>query len=213
MKRIIFIFLILLVPAGVSGSQTPESREVSQEKDHIFSELAKAANKVTTLKSDFVQERHLGMLEDILISKGRFYYKKQDRLRWELTQPVASGFAVNGSRAKRWNGKSGRSQTFEVSREPFIKLFTSQVFAWAAADFKKLQKEYQITVLNDAPVDLKLIPTRSQEKKYLAYFRIVFTADGSHVNTVEVHEAGGDFTRIEFFNAVINDSLPDTLFE
>ena len=215
MKRITFICLLLLVilPCGVFSSPLQKGQKGSQEKDRIFAELAKAAITVTTLKSDFVQERHLDMLEDVLISRGRFYYKKQKRLRWELTKPITSGFAVNGKRAKRWDGKSGRTQTFEVHQVPFIKLFTDQVFAWATADFKKLQKEYQITVLSDAPVDLKLVPIRSQEKKHLAHFRIVFTADGSHVNAVEVHETGGDFTRINFFNTIVNHSLSDTLFD
>ena len=213
MKRIIFIILVLLVPGSVFCSQLQKDRSSAGEQDHIFSEIAKAATKVTTLKSDFVQERHLSMLEDVLISKGMFYYKKRDRLRWELTKPVSSGFAVSGKQAKRWDGKSGRTQTFEVYQVPFIKLFTDQVFAWATADFKQLQKDYNIEILADAPVDLKLVPIRSQEKKYLAHFRIAFTADASHVNAVEVHETGGDFTRIRFFNTIINTPLPDTLFD
>ena len=213
MKRIIFMLMILLAPGGVFSSQLQEDRNSPGEKDRIFSVITTAAKKVTTLKSDFVQERHLGMLEDVLISKGRFYYKKQDRLRWELTNPVSSGFAVNGKQAKRWEGKSGRTETFQVYQVPFIKLFTDQVFAWASADFKQLQKKYQIKVLGDAPADLKLVPIRSQEKKYLAHFRLVFSADASHVNAVEVHETGGDFTRIRFFNAIINTPLPDTLFD
>ncbi len=213
MKRIIFIFLILLVPGGVFSSQLPKRQNSLEDKDRIFSELATAATKVTSLESDFVQERHLSMLEDVLISRGRFYYKKQDRLRWELTSPVSSGFAVSGKKAKRWNAKSGSTQTFEVYRVPFIKLFTDQVFAWAAADFKRLKKNYNIKVLSNSPVDLKLVPIRSREKKYLAHFRIAFTADASHVNAVEVHETGGDFTRIRFFNTMINTPLPNTLFD
>ena len=213
MRRIIFIFLILLVPGSVFSSQLQKGQKAAGEKERLFSEIAKAATNVTTLKSDFVQERHLGMLEDVLISKGRFYYKKQDRLRWEVTKPVTSGFAVSGKKAKRWDAKSGRTQTCEVYRVPFIKLFTDQVFAWATADFKQLQKDYIIEVLGDAPVDLKLVPVRSQEKKYLAHFRIAFAADASHVNFVEVHETGGDFTRIRFYNTIINTPLPDTLFD
>ena len=213
MKRIIFIFLILLVPGGVFSSQLQKGPNSPQDKDRIFSEIATAATKVTSLESDFVQERHLSMLEDVLISRGRFYYKKLNQLRWELTKPVSSGFAVSGKKAKRWDRKSGRTQTFEVFRVPFIKLFTDQVFAWATADFKQLKKNYKIIVLSNSPVDLKLVPIRSQEKKYLAHFRIAFAADASHVNTVEVHETGGDFTRIRFFNTIINTPLPNTLFD
>ena len=118
MKQIIIIFLILLLPGGVFSSQLHKGQNSLEDKDRIFSELATASTKVTSLESDFVQERHLSMLEDVLISRGRFYYKKRARLRWELTNPVSSGFAVSGKKAKRWDAKSGRTQTFEVYRDP-----------------------------------------------------------------------------------------------
>jgi hypothetical protein len=59
---------------------------------------------------------------------------------------------------------------------------------------------------------LKLYPKSSKEKKYLHYIRIVFAADASHVQMVEIHEPDGDFTRIRFSKMTINGPLPDSLF-
>ena len=212
MKKYLFIVLFCVMPGvGLSGQVQIDTKEFA-DNGRIFSQIADSASRVKTLSSDFIQEKHLSMLENVLIAKGRFYYKRNDRLRWELNEPIISGFSVNGRKAKRWDGKSGKTQLFEVREVPFIEVFADQVFAWTKADFKGLQKRYRIEVLAQTPADLKLFPIFSQEKKYLDHLRIVFAADAGYVNAVEVHEPDGDFTRIRFLNTRINEPLQDSLF-
>ena len=209
MNFVIIIALILSLPAFVLGQTRSEN---SDNRNRIFSEIASSASQVETFSCDFLQEKYMSILDNVLISKGRLYYKRHNRLRWEINHPATSGFAVNGDQAKRWEGDSGRTQTFKVNQVPFIKIFTDQVFSWASADFKRLKKRYHIKVLSDKPIQLMLLPISPQEKKYLDNFRISFTADASYVSAVEVHEPDGDFTRIHFLNTVINHPLPDSLF-
>ena len=212
MKQFACILLALCLSGGIPGDQTDSRAEAQGDAAGIFSKIAGSASQVKTLAGDFIQEKHLSMLNNILTSKGRFYYKREDKLRWELTDPITSGFAVNGEKAIRWKDDSKRTQTFQVQQVPFIEVFTEQVFAWAKADFKKLEKTYRIQVIRDKPADLKLFPKSSQEKKYLNHIRIIFALDTSHVQTVEVHEPDGDFTLIRFLNMTINRPLPDSLF-
>ena len=209
MKPAIAIALILYLPAVVLG-QTESEKSDNQNK--IFSEIANSASRVETFSCDFLQEKYMSMLDNVLISRGRLYYKRHKRLRWEINHPSTSGFAVNGDQAKRWEGNSGQTQTFKVNRIPFIKVFTDQVFSWASADFKRLKKRYHIKVLSDNPIKLMLLPISPQEKKYLDNFQISFAADASYVSAVEIHEPDDDFTRIHFLNTVINHPLNDSLF-
>jgi len=209
MKPVFIIALILYLPAQVLGQTGIEK---SDNQNWIFSEIASAASQVETFLCDFLQEKHMSILDNVLISKGRLYFKRNNRLRWEINHPVISGFAVNGDQAKRWEGDSGRTQTFKVNQVPFIKVFTEQVFLWARADFKRLKKRYDIQVLNETPIKLMLLPISPQEKKYLANLRISFATDASYVRAVEIHEPDGDFTRIQFLNTVINTPLNDSLF-
>ncbi len=212
MRQLRFIILVLCVSVINFPGWPAAASESRQDKAKIFSEIAAAASQVETLSSDFTQEKHLSMLDKVLISKGRFFYKRDNRLRWELNDPVVSGFAVNGDYAARWDGQTDVPQTFKVSRVPFIKIFSDQVFYWARADFKRLQQQYHIQVLSDTPVDMKLKPKFEREKKFVDHLRIVFAANAGHVRTVEVHEPDGDFTAIRFFNTEINTPLPDSLF-
>lgn len=212
MKQFACILLALCLSGGIPGDQTDSRAEAQGDAAGIFSKIAGSASQVKTLAGDFIQEKHLSMLNNILTSKGRFYYKREDKLRWEFNDPIASGFAVNGEKAIRWKDDSERTQTFQVQQVPFIKVFTDQVFSWAKADFKKLEKRYRIQVVGSEPADLKLFPKSSREKKYLDHIRIVFAPDAGHVQMVEVHEPDGDFTLIRFLKMTINRPLPDSLF-
>ena len=201
--------LILGLPALVLGQG---ENEQSDNHNRIFSEISNSASQVDTFSCDFLQEKHMDLLDNVLISKGRLYYKRNKRLRWEINHPVKSGFAVNGNQVKRWEGDSGQIQKLKVSQVPFIKVFTDQIFSWVRADFKQLKKRYHIKVLREAPIELMLLPISSREKKYLDNFRISFAEDTRYVTAVEIHEPDNDFTRIHFLNTVINQPLNDSLF-
>lgn len=210
--KIFYIFVFSIMPGMTLCGQTVEEPNRSVDKHLVFSDISASASKINTLFSDFIQEKHLGMLNKVLVSKGQFYYKRKERLRWVLTEPAVSGFCVNGKKAKRWDEKTGSTQEFEVHRVPFIKVFTDQVFAWARADFEWLQKRYQIKIISSRPADLELYPLSAREKEYVDHLRIAFARNAGHVSAVEIHEPDGDFTRIRFLNIRINEPLQDSLF-
>jgi outer membrane lipoprotein-sorting protein len=178
----------------------------------VFSRLEKTAGEVKGLTSDFVQEKHLSMFKTVIISKGRFNFSKPDKLRWELTSPVASGFVLNGGKGRRWHERTGRSENFDINQEPVMKLVSDQLFAWAKADFTSLRREYRISVLSESPVSLRLEPLSAAAAGFLDHLLISFSADGRYVRSVEVHEKDRDFTRIRFINTAVNKPLPPDLF-
>ncbi|UFS69363.1 outer membrane lipoprotein carrier protein LolA [Geomonas sp. RF6] len=198
-------FFIFSIGAQVTGAAQapPES---------VFQQLQRTASGVRTLSSDFVQEKHLSMFKTVVSSKGRFNFNKPDQLRWEITAPVASGFVLKGDKGRRWHAHTGRTESFQISQEPVMKLVADQLLSWAQADFARIQKEYRITVLDDAPVSLRLEPTSATTAGFLRYLLVSFSPDGRYVRTVEVHEQDGDFTRIKFVNTAVNKPLKADLF-
>ena len=208
MTRVLLLSAFLLFTAGSAAGDTPAP-------DHsaaIFSSLERTAGAVRTLSSDFVQEKHLSMFKTVMTSKGRFYFSKPDLLRWELTAPVASGFVLKGDKGRRWHERTGRTESFQISQEPVMKLVSEQLFAWAKADFQWLKKEYRISVLDESPVALRLEPRSAATAGFLHHLLINFSADGRYVRSVELHENDGDFTRIRFVNTAVNKQLKADLF-
>lgn len=205
-----YIFLISLIVLTVSSAAADSL--LTGDPAAIFSSLEKKAVTVKTLSSDFVQEKHLSMFKTVLTSKGRFYFSKPDLLRWELVSPVASGFVLKGEKGRRWHQLTGKTESFQISQEPIMKIVSDQLFAWGKADFQWLNKEYRISVLSDSPVALRLEPRSAETAGFLHHLLINFSSDGRYVRTVELHEKDGDFTRIRFVNAAINKPLPANLF-
>lgn len=209
MTRILLLFALLLFTAGpAAAGEAPAAAGNAA----LFSSLERTAGSVRTLSSDFVQEKHLSMFKTVLNSKGRFYFSKPDLLRWELTEPVASGFVLKGEKGRRWHQRTGRTESFQISQEPVMKLVSDQLFAWARADFSWLKKEYRISVQGESPVALRLEPRSAATAGFLHHLLISFSADGRYVRSVELHEKDGDFTRIRFVNTAVNKPLAADLF-
>ena len=204
-RLLVLCALLLFAAAPAAALDTPASPE-------LLASLERTAGGVRTLSSDFVQEKHLSMFKSVMSSKGRFYFTKPDLLRWELTAPVASGFVLKGDKGRRWHERTGRTESFQISREPVMKLVSEQLFAWARADFSWLKKEYRITVLDESPVSLRLEPRSAATAGFLRHLLIGFSADGRYVRSVELHEKDGDFTRIRFVNTQVNRQLSADLF-
>jgi outer membrane lipoprotein-sorting protein len=177
----------------------------------VLARLRELAAGVETLSSDFRQEKYLAIFRDVLPASGRFYYRRPDCLRWEMTAPIATGFVLCGDRGWRWRDRESRVEDFEIAREPVMKIVADQLLAWTRVDIDRLQREYDIRVENPAPVTLRLTP-RGAAADFLDHLLVRFAPSGEHVQQVEVHEKGGDYTRITFYNTRVNVPLADGLF-
>jgi outer membrane lipoprotein-sorting protein len=153
------------------------------------------------------------MLKEPVVSTGRFYYEKPDKLRWEFISPEPSGFFVNGKVAKQWKGKDNISEAFDLQQNLLIRAIVDQLLAWTKADFGWVEQRYVISVAKEDPIALKLIPRSSKEKKYIDHILISFEAETNYANAVDIVEKSSDSIRIRFSNMVINNAPKKELFE
>ena len=58
-------------------------------------QLSAASQKMSSLKSDFVQEKNLSMLSEKIVSKGIFWFKKENLVRMEYKQPFQYLMIIN----------------------------------------------------------------------------------------------------------------------
>jgi outer membrane lipoprotein-sorting protein len=221
MKKIVMIVLAIFFVVTLSfmvcaqEQQMPQepSKELLKGKAGAFARIEKTVSTVHAIASEFRQERRLAMLKEPVVSSGRFYYEKPDKLRWEFVNPDPSGFFVNGKLAKQWKGKNNPPEAFDLQQNQVIRLIVDQLLAWTKADFAWIEQRYLISVVRENPIVLKLVPRSSKEKKYIDHILISFEADTHYTNAVDIIEKGGDSTRLTFFNMLINNSPKKELFE
>jgi outer membrane lipoprotein-sorting protein len=178
----------------------------------VFSRISLSVKKVQTMSSAFEQERRTAMLKDAMISSGRFFFSKPDKIRWETIDPSPAGFSVNGQAAKRWQGKSDAPEIINLSEAPFLQVLIQQIMAWTSADFASLKDRYDIKVSSEDPVTIGLVPLMAGERDYVGQVTLVFSPDLTYVTSVRIQEKKGDEILIRFTDAVINEPIADERF-
>ena len=101
MKKI--FYLILMLPFLVTA-------QTSQKE--IIRKLNAAVSNINTMQCDFVQTKHMKMLNEKLVSSGKMAYKQSDKLKWEYTSPYSYIFILNGT--KIYLNKGSRNDEIDV---------------------------------------------------------------------------------------------------
>src|SRR6056297_3531003 len=79
--------LILLLCYFFSAFAQEDNFKRVAEEEEVGSILNQKAKKIQTITSDFIQKKHMDYLTVTIKSKGSFWFKKENYLRWEYKEP------------------------------------------------------------------------------------------------------------------------------
>src|SRR4026207_213357 len=85
MRNLFLIVPLLFVGVSLSAQYAGYSPVPDAAKFKI--DFSEATKKILSIKSDFVQEKNLSMLSEKIISKGKFWFKKENQVRMQYSQP------------------------------------------------------------------------------------------------------------------------------
>ena len=203
MKRTILTLCCLL--ASLLATQAQNTDEAA-----IRRRLNEATARINALSCDFVQTKHLSVLKDKMVSKGRMCYKKSDRLRWEYTSPYTYVFILNGNEVLLKN--KNRSDIIDVDQNrmfrEIVQIMLSSVVG-NCLDDKNFKSSLKATATEYVAT---LTPQRKNMKQMFRLITLHFDRKSSCVTRVELTEKNDDRTVIELNNRRLNEKLDDNLF-
>jgi outer membrane lipoprotein-sorting protein len=173
-------------------------------------DFSAATQKTISIKSDFIQEKNLSMLSEKIISKGKFWFKKEDQVRMEYNQPYPYLLIINKDKVfvkdgQKENKISVRSnKLFQQINK--IMIDCMQGTALNNPDFKTRVFENKNTSL------VELTPVTKGLKELFKSINIITEKKDFSVISIEMQELSGDNTLIRFTNKELNVTLPDALF-
>ena len=177
----------------------------------IRTKINQAASQLQTLQCDFVQTKHLKMLNDKLVSHGKMYYKKSDKLRWEYTTPYHYIFILNGSKVLLKNEK--RNDIIDVNQnkvfEEIARLMMNSVVGKSLSDSRDFSSKI---ASSNSELIATLTPMRKDLKQMFKEISLYFSRNTSLVYKVILVEKNGDKTVIELKNAKKNESINTNIF-
>ena len=101
------IIIILFATLFMSSTKQEGYIPVKDLKS-LEEKINNASTKIQTIKSDFIQEKHLEYLDAVINSTGKFWFKKGNKLRWEYFEPFKYIVVIN-------NGKFTFSDDGDIS--------------------------------------------------------------------------------------------------
>ena len=178
-----------------------------QAKKHI----SQAAAKIKTMQCDFVQTKHLKMLNDKMVSKGRMYYQQSDKLRWEYTAPYTYTFVINGSKVMMRNNR--RNDVIDVNQNKVFREIARIMMSSVVGNCLNNPKDFKATISSDKDQWIAtLTPQRKDLKTMFQTIRLYFDRQKQMVQKVELTEKKGDKTVIELTNAKTNTPINANTF-
>ena len=208
MRKYLFLLIMLIGCVAVQAQYAGYSavNDFSKFKE----QFSLASQKTNSIKSDFVQEKNLSMLSEKIISKGKFWFKKDNLVRMEYVQPFQYLMIINKNNVFIKDGQK-ENKVSTTSNKLFqqinkITVDCVQGTALSNADFSFKIFENEKTFL------VELTPAAKNLKAYFKTINITVDKKDYSVIKIDMRELSGDDTVINFINKELNTTIPDALF-
>lgn len=196
--------MLALLSAGASRAQPCDSTAACLR-------LLEAAQRQTrTITADFVQVKHLSLLDEPLVSSGRFVFKWPDRMLLQVERPQPATVVVNGSEVQIPNLPERERQA--VAMAPIAAMFT-HLGAIFTGSVQGLGEGVEVVAAPDgAAVVVKLVPRQEKWQRWFRALEIRFAGRELVAETIRLEDGFGDRLEITLRNVQRNADVPDALF-
>lgn len=205
MKKILIILLTTLCFQGRVAAQQAVSGEQARQ------EISRVAAALTTMTCDFVQTKHLKMLRDEMVSKGKMYYQQPGKLRWEYTTPYTYVFILNDTKVVLKNDT--RNDVIDVNQNKMFREIVRLMMNTVVGNCLTDEKDFKVSVaVSSSEYVATLTPVRRDLKQMFTTIVLHFNRQSKMVSQVELLEKNGDRTVIELKNVQTHAAIPQEMF-
>jgi outer membrane lipoprotein-sorting protein len=202
--RISALLLTLILSAQAYGQVI---RTPMKDIPGFRQKLETMTEEVKTIESDFVQEKKLAMLNTPLISKGHFWFRRENNIRWEYKQPYP--YLIIISQDKIFIKEEKDQKLYDIQSNKMFQEMNKFISGCIRGDILKNDKEYKISYFEDErSYFVTLVPVSEKMRQMLNEVQIWFDRSDFTVSRIRMTEQGGDYTRIDFNAKTTNTDIP-----
>lgn len=208
MRKIILVAgMLFLCTWGIAQQDYAPMKDV----DAFRQNMAEASAGTESIQSDFVQLKHLSFLEEDVESKGMFYFRKENQLRWEYSEPFFylilfnndSVLIQDANKTNIYDAASGRM--FREINRIMLSMVNGSILESDDFEFEYFE--------NESAVKLVLTPLDENMKDFLSEIELFINPDDLTADELNMIERSGDFTRIRFIDKKLNEDIPEHIFD
>ena len=200
MSNIMYIFLL-----GLCIQVSAQSYTAVKDIESLKAKITATNKNTTSIQSSFTQEKYLSVMTQKILSKGFFWFKKENAVRWEYTEPykyiivLANNKVQIKDEEKKSEYDMASNKSFKQINDMMIQLVQGTVFNSGMYSFQ-FKENAQTYFIELTPIDKKL-------KTYFQKINLFFDKTTFDVTQMKMIEVGGDYTTIKFSNKKLNQPI------
>ncbi len=169
------------------------------------------ANSTINIHSDFIQEKHLDLFEEVIISKGEFYFKKPNSIRWQYNTPISYTIVLTKNKVQIKDEESLKE--YDMSSNPIFKEINKLLLSSLNGNILS-SKDFKIEYFSSNNEYMaRLLPQNTAMTDVLNSIEIYFNKIDFGVIGIKLNENTDDYTYIKFNQRIINGQIPDSIFK
>ena len=212
------IVLNLMLWAGCFSALAQSEMKPLTDVEDFKKKMAVETQKVNTIECDFTQVKHMTAVAGDMISKGKFYYQKEDKVSLDYTTPVKYLIVINGPKIKMVS--NGKTTVYDIASNGLMKEMKEVISACMTGNLQAMTGNYKMEYYQNAKEYLiKIFPQNAAAKAILEGVNIYLDKNDLSVSRLVMLEASKDknakdkdYTEYQFSNKKLNVDIPASRF-
>jgi outer membrane lipoprotein-sorting protein len=199
------LFLMLLFTGMLSAQTLTPLADPSE----FLKKIKQVSSATNTLKADFTEEKHASYLKEPQKSSGTFYYKKDNKLRWEKTKPSTYILLMDGDKVRL---KENSQEKNVSAMNSMIGRIRDLMISLVRGDFSNNKAFTPVYFQTQNTYVVKLVPKNKKLVKIFDHIQLTISKETMRLKEIVFMEKTGDKSIMKFYNDSVNLGLDDKLF-
>ncbi len=167
------------------------------------------AGSVTSVQAEFVQKKHLPILEKPLISTGVFYYQAPRSLRWEYRDPIRSILLMHDGRVRRFVADASGFRQESSAGLQAMQVVLEDISQWLKGRF---DQNPMFTARLLPGRQIVLTPREAAMGEVIQRIELNLAPEPGVIRSVLIYENESSYTEMIFSRTVLNQAIAAELF-
>lgn len=206
MQRVSYIlFFLLSLGFGVEAQTFKPVSDPSK----VIAAMKKSSESATSVQADFEEEKSMAVLKEPQRSSGVFYYRKNDKMRWEQQKPTKYCILIDGDKLRvQENGKEKNVGSAGRIAAQIRNLMLGLV----NGNFQNSKDFTQTLSESSNAYQITLTPMNKRLKSMYKQIDLTFSKSSLRLKELTFYQKDGDKSVMKFFNEKLNQPIADRIF-
>ncbi len=201
--RLITLLLFFTILSTGFGVPTAE--------DDFYSALALHSKGISTVTAEFIQSKHIKVIDETVVSKGAFYYKKAGNVRFDYTSPKVMSIVMNSD--KMHIISSGKTTTLRLDNQKGLSDLALVMEACIGGNINSIPKSYRVSYkLLPNRHNISIVPKSKELLGPYTKIELFLNEKDFSLDEMVLYEKSNDFTTYKFSNLILNSNLSGKMF-